>query len=363
MDPDSLDGSVFVAAGGEEPVEADLVGYVEDERMLTVIVPASILDSAFNTLKSAVAYTVTVATTARTAAGEQLAQPVSFRFETLEYRLLYDDSTVINDSVFGIAYHAGTDTLFYDGMNDERRVMIRRYDLAGDLAGTVVPNASTQVTTGGVDLYGDTLFLNETYESEVTEYTVQSDGTLTANGQEHRTTSLSVPADTLREVQDTALLGDVRYFTTGRYTTGDNFFDIIAYDASVDSWSVFRSASTYGFDNDRTRELSAFAGPTMDYLYLAEDGQETIYRFSTAGGYLDADPGVGSSITDLAHDESGNLYVGTYNGVYKLSPDLKRLDARLGLPSARVAVKDTGDAHRVFFVPMGAPARIGYVDF
>jgi len=309
-------------------------------------------------------YTVSVASSAQTADGNPLAQELSYSFTTFDYSELVDDTTFTDGELFGIAYHPGTDSIYFDGANDAQDdFFIRRYDVASGVVGTVAPpDVSFQVMYGGVDVYGDTLYLNKTYDGEVAEYDIQSDGSLVANGTTYASPTLSAPADDLSNVADTAVLGDTRYFVTSQYA-GTPFTDIIAYNSPGDSWSVFADATTHGFDSGTRRAITAVDGTSFDYVYLFDNESSTLFRFAVGGGSFSTDVGISVSDVDLDHDSDGNIYVGTSVGLYQFSPDLALLEVREWAPASRITIKEIGDTVRVFLAYAGAPARIWYTDF
>ena len=325
-------------------------------------IPSQLVDSGSGNLFSNETYTMTVPSTVLTAAGLGLPADIVITFTTFTYGQEHDDSAVITGETWDIAYHSVSNTLLYLG-ETATDFVVRRYSLGTGLATTELTNASTQVLYGGMDLWDNTLYVNESYDSEVTEYPVNADGSLAASTATYGITTLAAPADTLSEVLNTAKIGANLYFTTGNWHGGASFQDIIKFDGAV--WSTVVTGSVHGFNNDEAKNIVALNVGGTDYIYLAEPVSDKLYKFRESDGALV------TSITfteisfdaELDFDLSNNIYLGTQNGIYQFSADLVLLDQRGGVDAGRIAVKDSGGNVSVYFIDYRNPTIIGYVNF
>ncbi len=357
----SFENQVFISREGDTTEYiATATGNDPNLQAIGFLVPAN-QRTADNKLYGNEQYTVRFATGIRNAAGDNISEEIIHSFTTFEYGQVYDDSAFMDGDTWGLVYHEASNSLFYDGENVGTPV-VRRLDLDTLSPTTELTYTGGQVMYGGVDLYGDTLYVNRTYDSQVAVHPINPDGTLAAAAATYSATTLAAPADSLSEVIDTAVIGSSLYFTTGNFHGGSSFTDIIQYDGT--SWSVFRDASVQGFDFDEDAHIVAVDNASgADFIYLASPSADTLYRFSTAGDNLSIDFQVGWN-SDLAVDSDGNLFViGSDGGIYKFDAALNLISQREGLGAGRLAVRDLAVGERVYFLEYRDPAVIEYVDF
>jgi hypothetical protein len=365
MDWTSFEGAVTIKTSSSEIFYPLTASPIQGYNYLFIDVPAELKDTVTGKLLPGETYTLRIPRTVRTAAGLELPEDLVYTFTTFLYGFEFDDSAVLSGETWGLAYHAPTNSLYYSGDDVSYNIMVRRHVLGSGVGSTVLPDASNQVMYGGLKIYGNDLYVSESYDSEVTAYPIQGDGSLSLGGASTLSaTTLGDPPYTLSEVLDTVRIGSDLYFSTANYHGGDAFQDIIKYDGT--GWEVAISASLHGFDNDEAKNITAINVGGIDYIILVEGYSGKIFKFLAADGSLVTSIETGNSFGDaeLESDGAGNIYLGTGSGIFKYSSGLVLLDERPGLDAQRIAVKEEGGGTvTVYFVSYRQPAKISYVVF
>ena len=378
MDWSTLIYDIKVKTSESEEYFANTKLVDKNTNTMVLVLPAT-LAGENGRLLSNTTYTVTIPKKSKTEEGKTLSRDISLQFKTFKYQLLYDDSAIVNGETWGMDFHANTNSLYYLGeANNE--IVIRRFNLANEFLETKYNyGSSVQVMYGGMDIWGDSLYANESYDSNVRQFSIDSvtgnlsetalynqidinnDGTYAAN------------EPTLSEVRSTARIGETRYFTTGNWHGGDAFQDVLSYNGTSTQWATTINGKAWGFANDEDKVVDAINVDGKDYIILAEPVSDTLYRFSASGSFVDSKKitallNFDSSHTfyefDLSHDRLGNIFLATGGGVYKISGgDLTLLDKREGVEAGRIAVKNHTTHTQVFYLSYRQPAKVSYVEF